>query len=98
MGDRKAMEDEVAAREERRRQAELRAAAAERRMREASSTPSQTRESPTQQEQNPTGRGSGGAWEPVNEEARSGLLALLFGKASPISKAVVSQWTSQGLL
>ena len=84
------------AREERRRQAELRAAAAERRMRQQA-PPSPSRAEGGADQQSKPGAARVGTWEAMNEKVLREVFTLLFG-GSNVSKAIVTQWTSQGLL
>ena len=84
------------AREERRRQAELRAAAAERRMRQQA-PPSPSRAEGGADPQSKPGAARVGTWEAMNEKVLREVFTLLFG-GSNVSKAIVTQWTSQGLL
>ena len=81
--------------EERRRQAELRAAAAERRMlqSQASSSPGGgSQEAPPLERKLSQPR----CWESIDPQTLTAALVLLFGNC--FSKAVLSQWTSQGFL
>ncbi len=81
-----------AAREERRRQAELRAAAAERRMQmQQGASASQPQAAAGKAE--PAG---GDTWKPLEGKALSDLFELVFGRDGTNALAL-QQWTSQGL-